>query len=675
MRKHFIIACSLFWSVLMLGNVAAQTAVTTYHYDNLRTGWNQNETKLTATNFPNNFRLLETVMLDDQVDAQPLVVSSLNIAGGTHDVVYVVTESNTIYAIDTSTGIILVQRNLGPPVPVTSLTGCNFNGPNIGVNGTPVIDLETQTLYLIAYVNGSPPTYQLHALNLITLMDQWNSPLTVSAAHNLTDGSSYSFDARYERQRPGLVLFSERGPTKTFDIKPHALLYAAFGSFCDFSPALSRGWILGWGAFPGARGVGGVALAPIGNQLEDTQSASTVGQFGGSYFLSSIWMSGYGIASAGQLQKGDLLTAAELFFSTANSNPGTYDGVTNIQESVVRLSSSLGVIGTYTPSNVATLDQDDTDLGAGGVMLLPPQSGAFPNLAVVAGKDGNLLLLNRDAMLSPGQNSSAVLDQHQLGGCWCGPSYFTGSDGIGRVVTSQGAAAESGSSLVTWKLVLSPSPHLVQEGSTTIPTGLQYPSFFTVVSSNSTQPGTAIVWAVGKPTDANTTAITLYAFNATPSGGAYEKLFSAPAGSWPHISGNANIVPVVANGKVYVASAFLDESKNTHGQLAIFGVPPSFPVRFGPPVKFSPVAWADAPHLITGTLFAASGSTLTLQMRTGKNITIDASKALKAQRIGGPLTVGVPFTALGSTIDRTGALVATSIVRAKPSPETWPADR
>lgn len=75
----------------MLGNVAAQTAVTTYHYDNLRTGWNQNETKLTATNFPNNFRLLETVMLDDQVDAQPLVVSSLNIAGGTHDVVYVVT--------------------------------------------------------------------------------------------------------------------------------------------------------------------------------------------------------------------------------------------------------------------------------------------------------------------------------------------------------------------------------------------------------------------------------------------------------------------------------------------------------------------------------------------------------------------------------------------------------
>jgi hypothetical protein len=415
-------------------------------------------------------------------------------------------------------------------------------------------------------------------------------------------------------------------------------------------------------------------LAPIGNQLEDTQTASTVGQFGSSYFLSSIWMSGYGIASAGQLQKGDLFTSAELFFATANSNPGTYDGVTNIQESVVRLSSNLSVIGTFTPSHVTALDQGDTDLGSGGVMLLPPQSGDVPNLAVAAGKDGNLLLLNRDAMSGAGQNPSAVLDEHQLGGCWCGPSYFTGSDGINRIVTSQGSNQESGSSLITWKLALSPAPHLVQEGSTTLPTGLQYPSFFTVVSSNGTQPGTAIIWAVGKPTDPNTTAITLYAFDATASNGTYQKLFSAPAGSWPHLSGNANIVPVVANGKVYVASAFLDESNNTRGQLAIFGIP-FVPVRFGPPVKFSPVSWADARHLITGTLLAARGSTLTLQTRTGKTLTVDASKALNTQRVGGPLTVGVPFSVLGSTVDRAGTLVATSIVRAKPSAERWPDDR
>jgi len=129
-----------------------------------------------------------------------------------------------------------------------------------------------------------------------------------------------------------------------------------------------------------------------------------------------------------------------------------------------------------------------------------------------------------------------------------------------------------------------------------------------------------------RPTDLSTKAVTPYAFNAAASGGTYQQLFSAPAGSWPNLDGNAN-VPVVANGKVYVASAFLDASKNTRGQLAIFGVfgvPPS-PYH---PVKFSSGPWPDAPHVITGTLLAASGSTLTLQTRTGKSITIDASKAL-----------------------------------------------
>ena len=196
---------------------------------------------------------------------------------------------------------------------------------------------------------------------------------------------------------------------------------------------------------------------------------------------------------------------------------------------------------------------------------------------MAAGKDGNLFLLNREVMSAGGQNLSAVLDQHQLGSCFCGPSYFTGFDGINRIVTSQGANpgdVEVGpSSLMTWKLVLSSAPHLVQEGSETIPGGPGYTSFFTVVSSNGTQPGTAIIWAVGKPTDLNTTAVTLYAFSAAVSGGTYQQLFSAPAGSWPN-SGTPNIVPVVANGKVYVASAFLDESKKTRGQLAIFGVPP-----------------------------------------------------------------------------------------------------
>jgi hypothetical protein len=181
---------------------------------------------------------------------------------------------------------------------------------------------------------------------------------------------------------------------------------------------------------------------------------------------------------------------------------------------------------------------------------------------------------------------------------------------------------------------------------------------------------------VGRPTDPSTTAVTLYAFNAAASSdGTLPQLFSAAAGSWPNTDGNANIVPVVANGKVYVASAYKDTSGNTRGQLAIFGVVPSDDHRVPPhhQVRLSPIAWPDAPHVTSGTLLAVSGLTLTLQTRTGKSMTIDASKALNAQRIGA-LTVGAPFTVLGSTIDETGALLATSIRRAKQSAELWPPD-
>jgi hypothetical protein len=111
MKKASFIALLFFGTIFVAGSAAAQSpAVTTYHYDNLRTGWNNNETILTATSFPSNFRHQLTVMLDDQVDAQPLIVPGLSIAGVTHDVVYVATESNTVYAIDASSGAILPAR-------------------------------------------------------------------------------------------------------------------------------------------------------------------------------------------------------------------------------------------------------------------------------------------------------------------------------------------------------------------------------------------------------------------------------------------------------------------------------------------------------------------------------------------------------------------------------------
>ena len=230
MAKLLILASALLCSVLMVGSGAAQTAVTTHHYDNLRTGWNQTETVLNTTNVKQNFQLLHTVQLDanvyDQVDAQPLYVPSQYIApnpdspsGGTYDVVFIATESNRVYAIDASAGVIVNRKLLGPPVPHAVVPG-SLAGPTVGIYGTPVIDPETQTLYVIdyVYVNNSTPTYQLHALDLSTFADKGNSPLTVSPSSAqisqlLTDKTTLTFNAAAEQQRTGLVLVFERvGP-------------------------------------------------------------------------------------------------------------------------------------------------------------------------------------------------------------------------------------------------------------------------------------------------------------------------------------------------------------------------------------------------------------------------------------------------------------------------------
>jgi hypothetical protein len=183
--------------------------------------------------------------------------------------------------------------------------------------------------------------------------------------------------------------------------------------------------------------------------------------------------------------------------------------------------------------------------------------------------------------------------------------------------------------------------------------------------------GTAIIWAVGRPTGSPPTVV-LQAFAALSVGGTYKLLFSSPAGAWPSTGGNANIVPVVANGKVYVASAFETPGGATTGQLQIFGI--------GDPLARETLASTIAPlpslHAISGTFQKVSGSILTLTTRNGISATIDASQAARNEQIGTPLNVGIPLTVQGSSIDpKTGALLADSIIRAKDSPALWPPDQ
>jgi hypothetical protein len=264
----------------------AEVSVTTYHYDSLRTGWNGSETVLAASAFPRKFGVLATVQLDDQVDAQPLVVPGVTIAGAIHTVVYVATESNSVYGIDASSGQILVQTNLGPPVPLP--LDCNANGPNVGITGTPVIDVKARTLFVVAYIDLTPsnptptPAYQLHALNLFALHDK-RPPAAIAASQTMVDGSTYSFNATYQRQRPALL-------------ELNGVVYAGFGSFCDDYGQYSRGWVMGWNA---------KSLAPLpASQLNDTQTTDP--NVDPPFFLTSVWMSGFGLASDG----------TSLYFST-----------------------------------------------------------------------------------------------------------------------------------------------------------------------------------------------------------------------------------------------------------------------------------------------------------------------------------------------------------------------
>lgn len=517
--------------VFSLGNAfaAAQVAVTTYHYDNYRTGWNSQEKLLKPTNVgSSSFGLLSTVTVDDQVDAQPLLVPNVNITAGTrqgkHDVVYVVTENNTVYAIGAIAGDVLLQQNLGNPVrwPL----GCRQNGPNVGITSTPVIDPATSTLYVMAYTqDATGPAYRLHALDLGSLTDKV-PPRLVTASHTLSDGTTFVFTATYQRQRPGLLLSD-------------GYIYAGFGSFCDFSANVSRGWLLGWNA---------ASLAPFSaNEILDAQATSR-----NNYFLSSIWMSGAAVAAD---------DSDNVVFVTGNSDPSgtTYDGVNNIQESVVKTSSDLTtVVDLFTPSNQPTLDENDWDFGSGGVLVLPDQPGSTPHLAVAAGKDGKMYLMNEDNLggFSPTKNN--VLGTYEIGGCLCGESYFVDpKDGAARVVAS-------GSKFVNvWKLKTAPTPALSRVSISPPIVNGQGAGFFTSVSSNGKM--NPIIWAVSRPASAVSKGIFLYAFDPESGGGTLTKLFQGAAGTWPYFAAHSNIVPIVANGRVYVAS---------YKALKIFGITP-----------------------------------------------------------------------------------------------------
>jgi hypothetical protein len=598
----------------------AGASVLTYHGDTLRTGWNASEVALKPSNVnASTFGILATVELDGQVDAQPLVLAS---ESGNR--AYVVTENDSVYAIDTASGAILVKRHFGTPVPRTAFpSGCPLRGSPNGIMSTPVIDPVKHRLYLIAdtYANGTA-TYRIHALDTATLADSV-APVVVAARHQLANGATVTFSAATQQQRPALLEANDN-------------IYAGFGSYCDKAANVTRGWVLGWKT---------ETLAPLAaNELTDTLATSQK-----DYFLSSLWMSGAGLAAD---------STGSIYFITGNSDPTSYDGVDDIQESIVREEPGLSKVQTiFTPSDQPTLDAGDKDFGAGGPLLVPNQkSGTFRHLAVAAGKDGNLFILNRDSLGGFSPNGNNVLGTVSIGGCWCAQSYYVGSDGIQRVVTS------GGDQVGIWQLQNAPSVTLTQQSaSAELATG-QDPGFFTSVSSNGTTAGTAIVWAVSRPTDRDPADVDLYAFNPTNAA----TLFSAVAGTWPYTGADSDLVPVVANGVVLVAS---------YEQITIFGLlPPGGSARTALKIDApAPPPLAPNVHEMYGQIVGLAGTRLTMRTRTGRTVPVDVAAAERAYATA-TLYPG-EFILVRGTAAPGGGLVAATVNRAKSSPALWEPDR
>jgi fibronectin type 3 domain-containing protein len=311
-----VVLCLIFPGVQ---SAPAQVNVVTQHNDLARTGQNLSETTLTPSNVNvNQFGLLFRNTVDNQVYAQPLVVSAVNIGGGTHNVAYVATTSNSVYAFDGDTGTQYWHLNLGTPISNADYgAGCvDING-NAGIIGTPVIDPASGTLYVVNSLNnGGVFSFVLHALDITTGADRTGSPVQITNA---------GFTPLNQNQRGGLALANGN-------------LLIPFSSHCDVGNY--HGFLFSYDASTLAK-VAVFNASPTGNG-------------------NSLWMSGQGPA---------VDASGNIYFGTSN---GTWDGVSNFSESFVKLSPTLALEDWFTPANHANLDGGDADIDTSGPLLIPP---------------------------------------------------------------------------------------------------------------------------------------------------------------------------------------------------------------------------------------------------------------------------------------------------------------
>jgi Ig-like domain-containing protein/immunoglobulin I-set domain protein len=496
---------------------SSSTDVTTYHYDNLRTGQNTNETTLTRANVNSSqFGLLGSFPVDGHVDAQPLYVSGLAIPGqGTKNVLYVVTEHDSVYAFDadsvssTSSSATTLWHSSMLAAGETSSDdrNCGQVTPEIGITSTPVIDRTRNAIYLVAVSKTSGGSYihRFHALNLTTGAELFGGPTTITATYPGSGANSSNgnvvFDPSQYNERPGLL---QVGST----------IFTTWGSHCDAGPYSS--WVMAYNADT-LHQSGVINMVPNGNE-------------GG------IWMAG---AAPGADASGNI------YFIIGNGDFGTtldsngFPANKNCGNCFAKISSTLplALMDYFTPQNTVAESNADTDFGSGGPVLLPDvvdSNGVTRHLAVGAGKDSIIYVVDRDNMGKFNSTQDNIYQQISgalSGGVWSKPSYFNGVVYYGAVGDSIKAFPISAAKLAT--TASSKSSHT-----------FGYPGATPVISANGTANG--IVWVVENASNG-----VLHAYDATNLG---TELYNSTQGSNGQFSANKFITPMVINGKVYVGT-------------------------------------------------------------------------------------------------------------------------
>src|SRR6266566_1255354 len=370
-----VVVCSVF-----LSSSFAQQPFLTSRADISRSGANTNETLLTPANVSkNSFGRLFSFPVDYVVMAQPLYMPNVNIPGqGTHNVIYIVTQADSVYAIDADNGAKLWHASmlLGGTTASGTYLPCG-TGPGFsqeGIISTPVIDPATNTMYLVAKtVLNAKVRHHLHALDITTGKERAGSPVLITATSTSNKGHVTVFKSLHQKNRPGLLLLN-------------GVLYLGFGSNdCNDG---NSGWVLSY----------------------DATSLSQLAVFNTSpdYGLTSIWQAGVGLAAD---------EAGNIFVETAEAGSHGFDvpnGGQTYCNSVLKLSPSLTVADYFTPWSVAYLNSHDLDLSSTGALILPDQNGPYPHELIASGKQGIAYVLNRDNLGMYSANDSQVLQEVTL---------------------------------------------------------------------------------------------------------------------------------------------------------------------------------------------------------------------------------------------------------------------